>query len=314
MTKYRCQSAFKLVELDRKFKIFCKDGCRTVIDLAAAPGGFTQVALEGMNRNYIGNRTNIGIKNNISRLYRLKPLVIAVDSRPIEPIANEIRILRCNVLHHRKLIKQLNPLLKFNNDEICTISNSNANNPNSIMHRAVDVVLHDGVSVVAGQHAFSVTYAQNQMVLSALLLACKAFSLALPSFTNSKLSHSAFSSSSGGVFVSKLMRSIHLEKVLATTRRFFRQVHLHKPSASRKESLETYLIAEDFMSDKWDAYLHDFTLFKGSGQRRRCISNPFSLPPDTKDVRRGMAVVWVCLGCGQMRTSCAPCPTCTGMW
>ncbi|MCM2344490.1 MAG: RlmE family RNA methyltransferase [Alphaproteobacteria bacterium] len=41
---YRARSAFKLIELDDKLK-FIKKGC-TVVDLGAAPGGWSQVALE----------------------------------------------------------------------------------------------------------------------------------------------------------------------------------------------------------------------------------------------------------------------------
>lgn len=49
---YRARSAFKLIELDDKLK-FIKKGC-TVVDLGAAPGGWSQVALERGAAKVIG--------------------------------------------------------------------------------------------------------------------------------------------------------------------------------------------------------------------------------------------------------------------
>ena len=65
---YRSRAAFKLLQLDDQFK-FLKRGAR-VVDLGAAPGGWTQVAVE-----------------------RVKPeearggVVIGIDITPVEPIA-----------------------------------------------------------------------------------------------------------------------------------------------------------------------------------------------------------------------------------
>ena len=49
---YRARSAFKLIELDDKLK-FIKKGC-TVVDLGAAPGGWSQVALQRGATKVIG--------------------------------------------------------------------------------------------------------------------------------------------------------------------------------------------------------------------------------------------------------------------
>ena len=49
---YRARSAFKLIELDDKLK-FIKKGC-TVVDLGAAPGGWSQVAVERGAAKVIG--------------------------------------------------------------------------------------------------------------------------------------------------------------------------------------------------------------------------------------------------------------------
>lgn len=61
---YRSRAAFKLAELDDKFKLL-KPGMR-IVDLGAAPGGWTQVALE-----------RIGAKGH----------VVGIDLQAIEPIA-----------------------------------------------------------------------------------------------------------------------------------------------------------------------------------------------------------------------------------
>ena len=64
---YRSRAAYKLIELDDKFKFF-KPG-QHVVDLGAAPGGWTQVA--------------------VSRVHALQPgggRVLAVDIKPLDPV------------------------------------------------------------------------------------------------------------------------------------------------------------------------------------------------------------------------------------
>src|SRR5258707_225547 len=61
---YRSRAAFKLIELDAKFR-FLKKGAR-ILDLGAAPGGWSQVA-----------RTRAGEKG----------VVVAADILPIEPLS-----------------------------------------------------------------------------------------------------------------------------------------------------------------------------------------------------------------------------------
>src|SRR5205085_2665423 len=67
---YRSRAAYKLIELDDRFK-WLKPG-KTVLDLGAAPGGWTQVATHRV------------------RSQPDQPSVIAVDLLPIDPIAGAI--------------------------------------------------------------------------------------------------------------------------------------------------------------------------------------------------------------------------------
>ncbi|GJQ72355.1 hypothetical protein Trydic_g3441 [Trypoxylus dichotomus] len=74
LLNYRCRSAFKLLEIDDKYK-FLKPGS-TVIDCGAAPGSWTQVAV---NRVFVFSNPSVP-----------KGLVIAIDKQYIHPIENAI--------------------------------------------------------------------------------------------------------------------------------------------------------------------------------------------------------------------------------
>jgi len=80
---YRSRAAFKLIELDRKFHILKKNA--RVLDLGAAPGGWTQVAVARIGP---GGR------------------VVAMDILPMEPIAG------ADVLHADMLAAETRERLK----------------------------------------------------------------------------------------------------------------------------------------------------------------------------------------------------------
>lgn len=79
--QYRARSAFKLIEIDNKYR-FLKQGA-TVIDCGAAPGAWTQIAIERVNADKKDVDENVGT-------------VIAVDLLPIAPINGAILFDRCD--------------------------------------------------------------------------------------------------------------------------------------------------------------------------------------------------------------------------
>ncbi|MCA0246995.1 MAG: RlmE family RNA methyltransferase [Proteobacteria bacterium] len=67
---YRSRAAFKLLQLDDQFR-FLKPGAR-VVDLGAAPGGWTQVAVERVKAGAKGGK-GVGV-------------VVGIDITPVEPV------------------------------------------------------------------------------------------------------------------------------------------------------------------------------------------------------------------------------------
>lgn len=67
MMNLRCRSAFKLIEIDNRFKIL-KPG-DTVLDCGAAPGSWTQVAVDRTNANGTKEANNKGAVFSIDLLH-----------------------------------------------------------------------------------------------------------------------------------------------------------------------------------------------------------------------------------------------------
>lgn len=76
---YRSRSAYKLVEINDRFKLF-KEG-QKVIDLGASPGGWSQVASQkGAN-------------------------VVAIDIKPINAI-NRVECIQCDIINELEILRE----------------------------------------------------------------------------------------------------------------------------------------------------------------------------------------------------------------
>ncbi|KAG5471290.1 hypothetical protein LSCM1_01364 [Leishmania martiniquensis] len=302
---YRCQSALKLIELHDRYEIFHRFRPSTVVDLAAAPGGFAQAALELMHLPK--NAPHSG----------LPPLVIAVDQRPIDPMPGLVAV-RGDILQHQQILRAV--------EGVFSDATAPGTRPPPLLScaasaaplaRSVDMVFHDGVSVVKGQRAFSVTYAQNQMALSALLLASKLFQHFGPTPRLPTIAAQHSSSASPPMlsvcFVSKVLQGQHFAQVLAATRALFRYVRACKPLASRPESLEWYVVATHFQLATWQQLTapHTPTLQPRRDPNRSAKSaSLFSMPPAPDDCSGAHRIVWNCFGCGRTCVGCQPCGRC----
>ena len=69
---YRSRASFKLVEMDRRYRVF-RPG-QVVVDLGAAPGGWCQIAVERVNA--LGQKPGKAVGR-----------VLGIDLQEMEPIA-----------------------------------------------------------------------------------------------------------------------------------------------------------------------------------------------------------------------------------
>jgi 23S rRNA (uridine2552-2'-O)-methyltransferase len=175
---YRSRAAFKLVELDDRFK-FLKPG-RSVIDLGAAPGGWSQVAADRVGAGQ----------------------VIAIDIQEMDNLPGVTCVQ-----------------MDFSADEA----------PAKIMELAggkVDVVISDMAAPLTGH--------KSTDHLRTLALAEMSAYFAFEALTQ------------GGFFCAKVFQGGTTGDLLQELKTRFETVSHVKPKASRKESVELYVIAQAF--------------------------------------------------------------------
>jgi 23S rRNA (uridine2552-2'-O)-methyltransferase len=176
---YRSRAAFKLKELDAKFHLL-KRGAK-VLDLGAAPGGWSQVAAE-----------RLGSEGRI----------VAADILEMEPIAG-VEFLRCDLLDHAAPEKLM-----------------------AALGGPADLVLSDMAAPTTGHRATD--------HIRTLALFEAALDLAEEVLKP------------GGAFVGKVFQGGTANALLARVKLRFAEVKHVKPPASRKESVELYMVALGF--------------------------------------------------------------------
>ena len=176
---YRSRAAFKLTELDARFHLLKRGG--RVLDLGAAPGGWSQIAAE-----------RVGETGKI----------VAADILEMEPIAG-VEFLQCDLL--------------------------DAGAPEALkaaLGGEADIVLSDMASPTTGH--------RETDHIRTLALFEAALDLAEDVLRP------------GGAFVGKVFQGGAANALLTRVKKRFAEVKHVKPPASRKESVELYLVATGF--------------------------------------------------------------------
>ncbi|MGX6960426.1 MAG: RlmE family RNA methyltransferase [Rickettsia endosymbiont of Pentastiridius leporinus] len=181
MEGFRSRAAYKLIEIHEKFKLF-RSGMK-VVDLGAAPGGWSQVASKLIK----------AADNNLDNK------IISIDLLEIEPIAG--------VEFFQKDF--------FEEDAESLIINA--------LNGKADIVMSDMASNTIGHKATD--------HIRTLLLCEQAFEFALKVLKPS------------GHFIAKIFRGGAENELLNRVKQEFSTVKHFKPSSSRQESTEIYLVA-----------------------------------------------------------------------
>eukprot|EP00578_Thalassiosira_sp_NH16_P008510 CAMPEP_0181118856 /NCGR_PEP_ID=MMETSP1071-20121207/23300_1 /TAXON_ID=35127 /ORGANISM="Thalassiosira sp., Strain NH16" /LENGTH=1066 /DNA_ID=CAMNT_0023203381 /DNA_START=47 /DNA_END=3247 /DNA_ORIENTATION=+ len=191
---FRSRAAFKLTQINRKFSIL--QNARTVLDLCAAPGGWTQVCSRSL-------------PNDPSTT------ILAVDILPIRSMRNVITLV----------------------GDITT-EKCKAAIRSEMQGAGADVVLCDGAPNVGASYDRD-AYQQNELALHCLKCATEHLK-------------------KDGTFVTKLYRSQDYSAYLWVAKQFFRSVQAVKPSASRSQSAEIFLVCLGYIApDKIDPRMFD---------------------------------------------------------
>lgn len=177
---YRSRAAFKLIELQQRDRLIAPGAC--VVDLGAAPGGWSQVA-----REWVG----------------AKGRVVALDLLPMEPLAG-VEVLTGD----------------FSEETTCTALHT------TLTGSVVDVVMSDISPNMSGIREVD----QPRGIYLTEMAAEFAIRVLRP----------------GGNLVTKIFQGEGFDSVVRLLRKEFRQVAIRKPSASRTESREIYLVAKGF--------------------------------------------------------------------
>lgn len=179
---YRGRAAFKIIELDNQFHFFAPH--KRIVDLGAAPGGWTQVAVKRVQST------------------PEHPTVFGIDILPMDPVSGA------------ELLE-----MDFTNDKAPEALKE-------IMNGPADVVMSDMAANTTGIPSVDHLRTMNLIEL--------AYDFALQVLNP------------GGWFIAKIFAGGTDSQFLAQMKKNFVSVKHVKPPASRKDSVEYYVVAKGF--------------------------------------------------------------------
>lgn len=223
------RSAFKLLQIARHFDIL--RGVTRVVDLCAAPGGWTEVISEQL----VTDETDESVRSRIH--------IVAVDLQAMAPLPG-VHFIQGDLTRDSTaaLIREAlgqeetndssnntgnidNPSSN-NNSSTSTTSASTSSSSLSVHPALAELVVCDGAPDVIGMHDI------DEAIQFELLLA--ALNLSLHILRDD------------GTFVAKIFRGKDVEKMYSLFTQYFHMVTISKPKACRNSSIEGFIVCQGF--------------------------------------------------------------------
>ncbi|XP_063905200.1 uncharacterized protein LOC135124219 [Zophobas morio] len=235
---WRARSAFKLLQIDEKFKIL--NGVTRAVDLCAAPGSWSQVL---SRRLYLGEYIEIRPKNKLfytdNEDYVTRSTVEVVEKKarrededseagtsqgaelPVTPKKNEnVKIVAVDLQPMSPLpgvIQIQGDITEYKTAEAII---------NHFEGDKADLVVCDGAPDVTGLHCIDI-YIQAQLLLGALHITCNVLK-------------------PNGTFVAKIFRAKDCDLLTNQLLMLFEDVVTVKPTSSRTSSIEAFVVCRNY--------------------------------------------------------------------
>ena len=241
---YRARSAFKLLQIDAEFHIF--RGVRRAVDLAAAPGSWSQVLADALYDDDVETENDVrkAVVEDPSEGAEESDQPSTNDGRPDEGVLNTDQQSATDVnnplpfgenndedtTNNRIIAVDLQPMAPIRGvtclqGDLTTLETARAILSHMQGNRA-ELVVCDGAPDVTGLHDID-EYLQSQLLLAAMLISTHVLC-------------------EGGTMVAKIFRGSQVGFLYAQLRVLFDQVSVAKPSSSRNSSMEAFVVCLGF--------------------------------------------------------------------
>lgn len=228
---YRARSAFKLLQIAAHFALF--DGVTRVVDLCAAPGGWTEVLSDVLVTNRARAEEAAAQAAKAAAAAQPEPAAAAVVTAPSPASSSPVTIVAVDL----QAMAPLPGVVVIQGDltrtstavQIRAALGADVDPATGVSTPALaELVVCDGAPDVLGMHDLDEAV-QYELLLAALHVALHVLRPTV------------------GAFVAKIFRGQDVHRMYALLRSFFARVTISKPKTCRNSSIEGFVVCQGYL-------------------------------------------------------------------